>query len=887
VAYVVTPEAGVVRADDVNVAVQVMVMPVDAESVVADMTAAQALEQVLPIVLQQEPGLERVGAVREVRLGDLPAAALRLRGSLKSKAGRFAGDVTVGFRDGLMAFVVTLAPEAEAEVHAKAFADVLRQSSFLARTPVARRDSPVAAQKAVADHRASVVSILSYRDDEPFSAGTGFVVRDDGYVLTNHHVIWDAERNQPATRFTVEWDADLGLGRVDAQLVGYRHTSTYQRELVPGLSSGVDIALLKLPEGARYVPVSLVSAREVQLADPVLTLGFPARDKIQTVSTIVTSGIVTRFNKDFTGALESIYIDAPIAHGSSGGPALNLMVDRVFGLNTFGSFGIRGVEDLWNYFGVIPIDYALREFPLATRVVAARDGRLDTAELYDIALHSAAAGAVQGSLAIAERALSSAPDSADTNYLVGRLTLEQAVAQENVDAGLARLGRALELDADHLPSLSFLAQAYVQLGDPKRAQVYADRAVAAHPTDADALQVRALVFLAAKSYERALADLSKAKQLTQKVVPAPYLLAGETYYAMQRHDEGRREFEQASDIHPSNLPARLGVARYYTLTSQPVAALLEYSKIDRAQPGHPTVLAAIGRSYLAVDAPDKALASFLEAIDRARKLATLPTPDVYLGGAAAAQSAKVDKAGTAIALYLGLLSTYWGQDSAFDGHLGIARLLERDAGLRAIARGHVAWALDLRADDADAVALARKLGDARLSLEAIRAMVERLGYPPTLAGLVIRETPLDFAVEPTQQNMDELQKFLPGEVAVAIFLSQEKHRQPARGAVARTDTTAPVPAALAGVWATRVAGDDAGAGAAELVLALEPAGRYQIQIRRGGEVATEQGRFESDAGRLQFFSDGGEQSDYRYELRGRQLVLSSDESGTFVLDRVR
>jgi hypothetical protein len=152
---------------------------------------------------------------------------------------------------------------------------------------------------------------------------------------------------------------------------------------------------------------------------------------------------------------------------------------------------------------------------------------------------------------------------------------------------------------------------------------------------------------------------------------------------------------------------------------------------------------------------------------------------------------------------------------------------------------------------------------------------------------VIRETPLDFAVEPTQQNMDELQKFLPGEVAVAIFLSQEKHRQPARGAVARTDTTAPVPAALAGVWATRVAGDDAGAGAAELVLALEPAGRYQIQIRRGGEVATEQGRFESDAGRLQFFSDGGEQSDYRYELRGRQLVLSSDESGTFVLDRVR
>jgi S1-C subfamily serine protease/tetratricopeptide (TPR) repeat protein len=885
VSYAVTP-AAVTRLDDLEVGVQVSILPVDPESVVADMTPDEALEQVLPVIREQEPGLAAEGTIRSARLGQLPAATQRLTGTVSDRAGRFTGELTLGFRDGLMAMVISMTPAGQADAFDKPFGEILTRSSFLDRLPPDRPERPIATQQAVASHRASVVSITSYRDDTPLSTGTGFIIRDDGYVLTNHHVIWDTEKGRPATRFTVEWDAELGLDRQEAKLIGYRRTSTYQGQLVPGLSSGVDVALLKLPETQTYQPFQLVSARNVQLGDPVLTLGFPARGMIQTLSTIVTSGIITRFNKDFTGKLESVFIDAPIAHGSSGGPTLNLMYDRVFGLNTFGSFGIRGVEDLWNYFGVIPIDYALTEFPLPTRLSSARDKQLDTPELYDAALLSQAEGAVPGAMAIAQRALKTAPTSPDAHYLAGRLRLEQAEDQDDVDAGLKDLQQALTLDQKHLPTLTFLARAHMELGNPDQARSFADRAVAADPTDAEVYTTRALVNLGANAYDKALTDLGKAKQLTQKSVPAPYLLAGETYYAMKRYTEGRQEFEQAIKIQPTSLQAVMGTARYYTLTDQPVAALLEYSKIDRAMPGRPAVLAALGRAYDAVGKPDNALESYLSAIERSQKLALLPEPSVYLGGARAAQSQKVGKPGLAINLYIGLLASYWGQPPAFDGHVGIARVLMTEPSFRAIARGHLVWALAQQEGDPTASTLMRELGDARLSFDAIKAMVNQLGYPAIMAGLIVRETPLDFTVEPTQQSMDELQKVLPGEVALAIFLSQEKHRAgEAAGRAATSGATEP-PASLVGRWQTRLS-DDAGNYAGDLYLTLDRSRRYLIEIQRGYDAPRESGTYTVSGATLRLAADSGDVSDFEFQVRGNQLSLAGGAAGNFSLTRVQ
>lgn len=884
VLYLLTPQQDAKRADDIEVGLQLMVAPVEPGSMLAEMTPRQALEQILPMVLQQEPGLRRVGDTEDVRLGDLAAARCRLGGSVSGKSGRFSGELTMLLRDGRLALLVSMAPEDQLAGYSASFAEILAQSSFLAPVGVERRDAPMQAQQLVAERGRGLVSITKYRGDKPLGTGSGFIIREDGYLLTNHHVIWDSENDQPATRFTVEWDAELRLPKQEAQLVGYRYTSTYQGELLPGLSSGIDIALLKLPAGGDYAAMPLLSSREVRLADPVLTLGFPARGLIQTLSTVVTSGIVTRLNRDFTGRLESIYIDAPIAHGSSGGPTLNLMSGRVFGLNTFGAFGISGVEDLWNYFGVIPIDYALDEFPIATRVSAQRDAKLEPEELYDLALQARARGATDGAMAIARRTMQQAPEWPGSHYLAGRLQLEQAATQQDIDAGLARLEHALELDPAHLPSLLFLAQAKLQLGETQQAQAYAARAVQAHADDPDAYETQALVNLAARDYQRALADLDQAKQLTQRVIPSPYLLAGEVYYAMKHYGEGRKAFEEALGIHPANLQARIGIARYYGLTDQPIKALLEYGSIEREMPGHPEVLQAMADTYLAIAKPDKALDSYVAAIDRAQKLGMRPTPESYLGGARAALSEGVDQPATALTLYLALLAGYWGEDAAFDGHLGIARVLADTPRYQAVARGHLAWAQALRAGDPDAAALLRQVAEARLSLQAIRDMVDELGYPAIIAGLIVRETPLDFQVEPTQKSMDELQKVLPGEVALAILLSQEKHGQ---ATAPRGEAQGAIPAGLVGSWAAPLQDEASGRPAGELRLDLEASGHYLIEVDAGQEAATERGSFRVAQEVLRLTSEGGEVSEYRYTLQGGRLVLNTAERQQVVFVRRR
>lgn len=887
VMYIITPDQGVSNSDDLERGMQFMIMPVDPESVVADMTAAEALDQIIPMLFQQEPGLQADGPIRESTLGELPAAALSLSGTLGGKTGRFYGELTMGFRGGLMALAVSLAPEAEAASLGLTYKNILKNSAFLPEHRTQRLQTPIATQEAVAAHQDGVVSIMSYRDGQPLATGSGFIIREDGYVLTNHHVIWDDEKGRPATGFTVEWDAEAGRKKTEAQLAGYRFTSTYQADLVPGVSSGIDIALLKLPVDNTFKPILLVSATEVQLADPVLTMGFPARGMIQTLSTVVTSGIVTRFNKDFTGTLESIFIDAPIAHGSSGGPTLNLMYNRVFGLNTFGSFGIKNFENLWNYFGVIPIDYAFTEFPIATRISAPRDQLLEVEELYDLALHSWVSGGVNGPLSIARRALEAAPGSADTNYLVGQLQLRQAETQEDIDSGLASLEKALNIDEQHQPSLMFLAQLYLQLGKPERAMAFADRAVSAYPGDPDVYEARALILLANENYDRALSDLNRAKQLNQDMVASPYLRAGETYYAMQRYEDGRREFEQAVQIHPANLLARLGVAHYYTLTGQPVAALLEYNRINNDIPGRPIVLALTGQAYMSMSRPDKALDSFTAAIDRSQKLNQLPAAELYSGAAEAALTEKVNNPAMAVNFYLGLLVNYWGQDSAYDGHVGIAGVLDNVPEYRAIARGHLAWALALRANDKDAKALLRKLDDARLSLDAIKDMVSKMGYPPVMAALIVRETPLDFMVEPSQESMNELTKVIPGEVALAIFQSQEKHQNMPQGgnqqdlntAVADTDT-----AALKGTWSATLQ-DENGNYAGEFHLQMDGAGRYRFDLWQGNESSSEQGTYQMLRNTLRFKSDSAETSEYQFELRGNQLMLVEGNDDGIILIR--
>ncbi len=158
-------------------------------------------------------------------------------------------------------------------------------------------------------------------EDEEFrsdSGGSGFIVSADGYVITNNHVIDDAEAVQ------VVMD-----GR------------NFEAE-IKGIDPATDLALLKID--ARDLPVlPLGDSDALRVGDWVMAIGSP-----QALTNSVTVGVVSakqrRINiSDATSSFENfIQTDAAINFGNSGGPLVNLQ-GEVVGINTAISFGSENI----------------------------------------------------------------------------------------------------------------------------------------------------------------------------------------------------------------------------------------------------------------------------------------------------------------------------------------------------------------------------------------------------------------------------------------------------------------------------------------------------------------------------------------------------------------
>ncbi|MBA3384642.1 MAG: trypsin-like peptidase domain-containing protein [Actinobacteria bacterium] len=143
------------------------------------------------------------------------------------------------------------------------------------------------------------------------STGSGFVIDDEGHVLTNQHVVDNAQ--SVTVRFP---DGD----EIDARVVGADASS--------------DVAVLELdsvPSGV--TPVELGSSESLEIGDLVVAIGSPFG-----LEGTVTSGIVSALHRELTapdgftidGAIQT---DAAINPGNSGGPLLDGQ-GRVVGINS-------------------------------------------------------------------------------------------------------------------------------------------------------------------------------------------------------------------------------------------------------------------------------------------------------------------------------------------------------------------------------------------------------------------------------------------------------------------------------------------------------------------------------------------------------------------------
>ena len=179
--------------------------------------------------------------------------------------------------------------------------------------------APVVSRAAPAVVNISALSMQRQRD--PFfgtflgapraaeSAGSGVIVRSDGIVVTNNHVIQGAQQIRVVLNDRREFPATVLLA-----------------------DERSDIAVLKLSEVNEALPVLAIDAQEdLQVGDLVLAIGNPFG-----VGQTVTNGIISALNRTETGISDSgsfIQTDAAINPGNSGGPLVDMDGD-VIGINT-------------------------------------------------------------------------------------------------------------------------------------------------------------------------------------------------------------------------------------------------------------------------------------------------------------------------------------------------------------------------------------------------------------------------------------------------------------------------------------------------------------------------------------------------------------------------
>jgi S1-C subfamily serine protease len=187
--------------------------------------------------------------------------------------------------------------------------------------------SPSASQTASQAKQLSVPDLVKFaepsivRIETTSGVGSGFVAGEDGYVITNNHVVSDQRGRTLATVKVTLSDGTELQGRV------------------AGTDARSDLALVKVDAGRKLPALKLASLNDIQIGQEVVAIGY-ALDLAggEGPSFSVTQGIVSQKNRaideNATGAiLGAVQTDAAINHGNSGGPLLALD-GLVVGVNT-------------------------------------------------------------------------------------------------------------------------------------------------------------------------------------------------------------------------------------------------------------------------------------------------------------------------------------------------------------------------------------------------------------------------------------------------------------------------------------------------------------------------------------------------------------------------
>jgi S1-C subfamily serine protease len=149
----------------------------------------------------------------------------------------------------------------------------------------------------------SLKSVVTIRTD--IGQGTGFLISNEGFIITNAHVLSGAK---------AVYILDYQQNKYAAELIGYNIT--------------FDLALLKI--SGNYNTLELGNSQDVQIGEKVIAIGNPLGLQFS-----VSEGIVSAVDREGENKINAyIQTDAALNPGNSGGPLIN-KEGQVIGINNF------------------------------------------------------------------------------------------------------------------------------------------------------------------------------------------------------------------------------------------------------------------------------------------------------------------------------------------------------------------------------------------------------------------------------------------------------------------------------------------------------------------------------------------------------------------------
>jgi S1-C subfamily serine protease len=198
-----------------------------------------------------------------------------------------------------------------------------------------------------AERSPGVVTVFTFTGGQG-AQGSGFVVSADGTILTNAHVITNAGETS-------------GGGAVKAAAQVYVEFPDHDRihATVVGWDVFDDVGVIRVaPSAHRLSPLPLGRSADVVVGEPVAAIGSPLGNEDS-----LAVGVVSAVGRSIAALtapnfqlIDAIQIDAPIAHGSSGGPLLDA-AGRVIGINAQIRTDVGGSAGIGF---AVPIDAARR-----------------------------------------------------------------------------------------------------------------------------------------------------------------------------------------------------------------------------------------------------------------------------------------------------------------------------------------------------------------------------------------------------------------------------------------------------------------------------------------------------------------------------------------------